>query len=141
MEAVTRQTRGFSFVELGIAILILALTIVPILDLLQGGVKGTAQSLYLSRAFQAARSVADSIYSCPWSSLDDATVKTLASKIEVPDGCSRPRVDSIQLITSSLPNGSVLETKVATIRVGWVKTEGKDKTGEVVLTAAVSLAR
>ena len=85
MSTERRPRAGFSLVELGIAALILGLTLLPVLGLIQFGVRGTAQALHLSRAFHAARSVVDAVESLEWAQIDDANVQMLLSAVEVPE--------------------------------------------------------
>jgi hypothetical protein len=129
---------GFSLVELGLAALILGLTLVSVLGLVQFGVRGTAQALHLSRAFHAARSIVDGVESLEWAHVDDATVRMLASAVEVPDGVAHPRIDTVQTVVSTLADGTSFEAKIVTVRVGWERTEGNVAQGEVVLRAVVA---
>ena len=138
MSTERRPGAGFSLVELGIAALILGLTLLPVLGLIQFGVRGTAQALHLSRAFHAARSVVDAVESLEWAQIDDANVQMLLSAVEVPDGISRPHVDAVETIAQALADGSPFEAKVVTVRVGWERTEGSVAEGEVVMRAVVA---
>ena len=133
------RRRGFSMAELTLAALAMGMIMVPALDVLRSGVRGTAQSVQLTRAFQVGRAVVDAVHTCSGEQLDDSWLEGIVSGMALPDGVTSLRVDPIRLVTERGPDGWRYEAKVATVRVGWRKTEGGEK-GEVVLHAmAVSV--
>jgi type II secretory pathway pseudopilin PulG len=133
--------RGVTMVELGMAIVILGMVFVPTLGLVQTGVKGTAESLHLTRAFQAARSAVDAIESFPYEKLDLNAAQALVDLLPVPKGVKRPQLIGLDVVDEPAKNGERVRAKVVGVRVYWDKVEGKGGTGEVVLRAMVVSAR
>ena len=132
---------AFSMIELGLAVVFLSLMVVPSLNVLQTNVKGTAQSLQLTRAFQFARTVVDLSESFDYASLSDEAVKIMVDQLPVPEGLSAPKMDPVESITTPLANGARLEAKVVTVHVEYVKSEGSGARGEVTLHGLVARAR
>ena len=118
--------RGVLLIEIGMSAVVLAMLMVPAFGVLGSGAKGTAQSLNLTRAMQVARAALDAADTLDHDQLTDATLTALVDRIAVPTGVARPRVDPIEELTQ--PRG-----KVITVRVAWLRAEGTDSQGEVVL--------
>lgn len=132
---------AFSLLEVAISALVLSIVFIPVLDVLQFSVKGTRQSLHLSRAFQAARSMTDLIQSFRFEDLDDEALAELAVQVPAPEGANRARFDKVESIRLPLANGQRLDSKLVTVRVSWERAEGIERKGEVVLKAVVCRAR
>jgi len=123
-------------------LILLALMFIPVIGVLRSSVKGTAQSLHLVRAFQAARAVVDTAEAFPYAELTDDALKTAVDALDLPDGVEKPRLDPIKTLTGAgSPANAGVDAKVVTVRVGWQKTEGKEERSEVVLHGLVLRAR
>lgn len=132
---------GLTLIEIGMAALILALVFVPTLGIVQTGVKGTSESLHLSRAFQAGRAAADAVESFAYDDLDEGSARALIDKVPVVDGIARPQLVALDEVVESPRAGEAVKAKIATIRVVWDKVEGKAGKAEIVLRAMVVSAR
>ena len=131
--------RGFSFLEVAIALMLLAFIFVPIFEVLRNSVKGTTQSLHLTRAFQMARTVVDLAESFSYEELSDDGLKRAVARLDVPAGVEPPVLDEIRAYSRN-SGSSWLEAKIVTVRVGWARAEGRER-GEVVLHALVLRSR
>lgn len=137
-----RARRGFNLIELGMGLLLLALIFVPVVEVLRNSVKGTAQSVHLLKAFQAARAAIDAAEAHSFTELDDASLRAALDRLELAPGVERPRADPVKLLPSGAGGGTAqIDVKVVTVRVGWQKTEGKEERGEVVLHGLVLRSR
>ena len=128
-------------IELGMAGVILALVLVPMIGVLQFSVKGTTESMHLTRAFQAARSAVDAIESFPFDRLDDAAAKTLVNSLPLPMGVAAPVLGPLEIVTETARNGEQVSAKIVTVVVAYDKVEGPNPRGEVRLSAMVVRAR
>jgi hypothetical protein len=138
----TRKHGGLTLIEIGLAGLILALVFVPTLGLVQTGVKGTSESLHLSRAFQAARAAVDAIESFGYEALDQASAQALLDKLPpAPEGVSRPQLVAFEQVDEPARSGELVRAKIATVKVAWEKVEGKAGKTELTLRAMVVKAR
>ena len=77
-EFFTRTRAGICMAELALAALAMGMIMVPTLDVLRSGVRGTNQSVQLTRAFQVGRAMVDAIHATPCEQLDDASLADLA---------------------------------------------------------------
>lgn len=133
--------RGFSLIEVGMGLVLLALIFIPVLEVLRTSVKGTSQSVHLVKAFQAARAGVDLAEAHTFTELTDDALKTALDALELPDGVERPRADPVKTLPTVASGGATIEVKVVTIRVGWQKSEGKEERGEVILHGLVTRSR
>ena len=120
-------------IEVGLGVMLLALILVPVLGVLHRGVKGTAESLQVLRALQAARSALDAAESLGYSRLTDQTLQALIARVDVPGGVSRPRADALEVAQRASGDGTWYRAKVITVRVSWTRFEGREEHGEVVV--------
>ena len=128
-------------VELGLAGLVLALVMLPMIGLLRYSVKGTTESLHLTRAFQMARSAVDAMETFAYEDLDDAKAQALVAQLPVPTGVEAPSLKPLELVEETSKNGERVSAKVVAVTVGYDKAEGLGGRGEVVLKALVIRAR
>lgn len=135
------RRRGFSLIEVGMGLVLLALIFIPVVEVLRTSVRGTAQSVHLVKAFQAARSGVDAAEAFTYAELTDQALKTALDALELPDGVERPVADPVKLVPVTNAAGAAIDVKVVTVRVGWKKAEGKEERGEVVLHGLVTRAR
>lgn len=125
------------------ACLLLALIFVPVVEVLRGSVRGSAQSVHLVRAFQAARSAIDAAEAMSYAELTDDALSRVPDTLELGEGVEKPRYEPVRQITAGAgtPGAPLVDVKVVTVRVGWQKTEGKAERAEVVLHGCVVRAK
>ena len=129
----TKARKAILTIEVGLSAMFLAFIMVPALGVLKNGVTGTGQTLHLSRAMEAARSAVNAAENLGYGDLTDASLADLVAHIAVPPGVAAPRADAIELLQHDYPDGSRYRAKVITVRVAYLRTEGTDDRGEVVL--------
>lgn len=132
--------KGLMMVEVGLGAMCLAMIMVPAMGVLKSGVTGTAQSVHATRALHAARSVLDAADQLGYDELSDPALQALVAQVGVPEGVAVPRADLIETLSEKHPDGSWYRAKIYTIRVAWMRTEGKDEKGEVVLRGCTVLS-
>lgn len=137
-----RHRPGFNLIEVGMGLVLLALIFIPVVEVLRNSVRGTAQSVHLVKAFQAARAAVDAAEAHTFTELTDDRLRTVLGLLELPPGVERPRADPIKVVPAGAGAGTALiDAKVVTVRVGWAKVEGKEERGEVVLHGLVLRSR
>lgn len=131
------ERRGFSMLEVMMAVMVLALGIVPLLNLLNQGVKGTQTVHHLTRSLQMARSGLAIAEALPYEQLTDQKLAELIAKIPVVPGVNPPRLEPILATStpSTAPPGTV-DAKLVTVRVTWKPESGLEEE-EVVLRTMV----
>lgn len=134
------KRRGLFTIEVGLGTLILAMTMLPALGLVRTGVRGTAQTLHLTRALQTARACLDAAAALGHEELTDDTLTAIVDQISIPPGVARPRADPLKIVTETLPDGTFYRAKLITVRVAWIRTEGSTEPGEVVLHGVSTFA-
>lgn len=123
-------------------LILLALIFIPVIEVLRNSVRGTAQSVHLTKAFQAARAAVDAAEACTFVELTDDRLRTAIDSLELPPGVERPRADPVKTLPAGPGGGTAqLDVKVVTVRVPWQKAEGKEERGEVVLHGLVLRSR
>ena len=132
--------RGIFTVEVGLGAMFLMMTMLPALGLIRTGVRGTAESLHLTRALQTARTCLDAAAALGHDELTDDTLAAVANQLPVPPGVARPRADPLEIVTEKLPDGTFYRAKLITVRVAWTRAEGSTEQGEVVLHGVSSYA-
>ena len=133
--------RGFSLIEVGMGLILIALIFIPVIEVLRNSVKGTGQSVHLVKAFQAARAAVDTAEAFTFIELTDDKLKVAIDALDLPDGVERPRADPIKPVSTATPGGAQIDVKVVTVHVGWQKVEGKEERGEIILHGLVTRAR
>lgn len=128
-------------IELGLAGLILALVLVPMIGVLQFSVRGTTESMHLTHAFQMARSAVDALESFGYGELTDASAAALVARLPVPTGVEAPVLKPLEVVSETSKHGEVVTAKVVVVAVSYDKVEGNATRGEVVLKALVVRAR
>lgn len=120
-------------IEIGLGTMVLALAMMPALGLIRTNVKGTAQSLHLTRALQTARAALDAAQVLGHDELTDAAMAAVVATVPVPEGVQRPRVDPLEVTQERLSDGTFYSAKVMTVRVKWRSADGSGGEEEVVL--------
>ena len=134
------ERRAFSLIEIGMGLVLIALIFVPVMEVLRNSVRGTAQSLHLVKAFQAARAAVDVAEGFTYAELTDDALFTAVSTLDLPPDVERIALDPIKQVPASTATAQI-DAKVVTVRVAWRRTEGKEERGEVVLHGLVLRAR
>lgn len=132
-----RGQSGFSMLEVAMGVMVLALGIVPLLNVLNQGVKGTQTVHHLTRSLQMARSALAVAEALSYDQLTDAKLAELVGKIPPVPGVNAPRLEPI--ITTPVPSTAPvgrIEGKVVTVRVTWKPESGLEEE-EVVLRTMV----
>ena len=136
------KRRAFSLIEIGMGLILIALMIIPVIGVLRSSVKGTAQSIHLTKAFQVARMVVDTAEAFSYTDLTDDALKTAVDALELPDGVEKPQLEKVKTVAADgTPGAPPVDVKVVTVRVGWQKAEGAQDKSEVVLHGLVLNAR
>jgi hypothetical protein len=123
-----------------IVLVVVSLMLVPALEALRGAVRGTAESVRVVRVTQLGRSLMSAVESFSYEDLDARRVEELVRSIRVPEGVQPPRLEGIEEVRRPLGAGAI-EAKVVSLRIEWLRAEGGDTHGRIVVVGVVARAR